>query len=204
MLAASPLCGRALELAARKATGIPPEAVHVQELAALVREKRGAPRLKGGWQVFCRQGVLTFQKKPPAKPAAPESRPLAPGTFAFGPVQFTAERVFLSDVKKFENFCFPPFHNAVDCDKISGTVVLRTREPGDAYHPAGRKVGKTLKKLMNEAGVPPSARPFVPVVADEKGIVWAGGFGPDARCVPDARTRAVWLFIYQKAEGENG
>ncbi|HIW75005.1 MAG TPA: tRNA lysidine(34) synthetase TilS, partial [Firmicutes bacterium] len=48
--------------------------------------------------------------------------------------------------------------NALNYDKISGYVTVRPRRPGDAYHPAGRGVGKTLKKLLAEAEVPAEER----------------------------------------------
>ena len=71
---------------------------------------------------------------------------------------------------------------------------MRSRRPGDSYHPAGRDVGKTLKKLLNEAGLPAWRRNAVPVFCDREGIVLVGGFGCDERVRIDADTRRVLLL----------
>lgn len=84
--------------------------------------------------------------------------------------------------------------NALNYDKISGYVSVRSRRPGDSYHPAGRDVGKTLKKLLNEAGLPAWRRNAVPVFCDREGIVLVGGFGCDERVRIDADTRRVLLL----------
>ena len=36
---------------------------------------------------------------------------------------------------------------------------------------------RKLKKLFNDRKIPPSVRPFIPIVCDEKGIVFVPGFG---------------------------
>ena len=56
---------------------------------------------------------------------------------------------------------------------------------------------KSLKKLFNEAKIPPEKRAFVPIISDDLGIVWIYGFGSSSRCraTPDT----VNFYI---AEGE--
>ncbi len=86
------------------------------------------------------------------------------------------------------------FANALDCDKIVGSLCLRQRQPGDSYRPAGRGCGKTLKKLFNEAALPEEKRGEVPVLCDSEGIVLIGGFGCDERVRVTAETaKIVWL-----------
>lgn len=72
--------------------------------------------------------------------------------------------------------------NLIDCDKIDGKIFLRTRKSGDEFTIQKRKITKTLKKLFNEAGVPIEKRDGIPVLCDEKGVVWVYGFGVNARC----------------------
>ncbi len=83
--------------------------------------------------------------------------------------------------------------NAIDCDKIKGRLQVRTRLPGDRIHLRHRGVGKSLKKLFIEEGVPQNRRNSLPVVADEAGVVWVCGFGVDSRVCPDETTRRVYL-----------
>lgn len=69
--------------------------------------------------------------------------------------------------------------NAVDCDKINSTLQLRSRREGDVFKSA-RGYTKTLKKLFNEAHIPPEQRNGVPVLADGENIIWIDGFGTSA------------------------
>ena len=96
--------------------------------------------------------------------------------------------------------------NALNYDKISGYVSVRSRRPGDVYHPVGRGVGKTLKKLFNEAGIPAEERERVPVFCDRQGIVLVAGFGCDerVRVCPDTRQVLVLGPLKEngKADGE--
>ncbi|ADU27795.1 tRNA lysidine(34) synthetase TilS [Ethanoligenens harbinense] len=202
VLRASPLCARALAAAAAQTTGLRPEAVHVRAMEQLLRTGAGRTQLRGGWFAEIVRGVLSFS---PGKeePPAPFCRPLAPGVLENGPVRLKVTPVEHANVKKFESFCARYFKSVLDCDKIIGKAVIRTRRAGDFYHPAGRGVGKSLKKLFNEQAVPPSLRPYVPVAADETGIIWVGGFGPDARCAPDTGTRRV-LFLAYDADTRKG
>lgn len=87
--------------------------------------------------------------------------------------------------------------NLIDCDKIIGTPVLRTRREGDVFSLPKRNVSKSLKKLFNEAKIPPEKRALVPVISDDRGIVWIHGFGVCARCRVTPNT--VNFYI---AEGE--
>ena len=81
--------------------------------------------------------------------------------------------------------------NSIDCDKISGDVVLRTRLPGDKITLGRRGVTKTLKKLFNEAAISPESRNGIPVISDENGVIWVSGFGADKRCRPTADSKKI-------------
>ncbi len=90
--------------------------------------------------------------------------------------------------------------NALDYDKLCGRLTIGIRKPGDAYHPAGRKAGKSLKKLFNEAHIPLEERQKIPVIRDEKGIVLIPGFGCDQRTAPDGETKCL-LICRTDSEG---
>ena len=86
------------------------------------------------------------------------------------------------------------FANAFDCDRISGSVTLRQRLPADAYHPAGRGCGKTLKKLFNESNLTAAERSAVPILCDEDGIILVAGFGCDERVrITESTDRVMML-----------
>ncbi len=72
--------------------------------------------------------------------------------------------------------------DVIDCNTISGNLVLRTRREGDSFTFFKRNVTKSLKKLFNEENVPVELRDKIPVISDEIGVVWVFGFGVTKRC----------------------
>ncbi len=93
------------------------------------------------------------------------------------------------------------FANALDYDKICGSLYVRQRLPGDAFHPGGRGCGKSLKKLLNEAAVPTAERNAIPILCDAEGIVLVAGFGCDERVrITETTTSVLWM---EKTEVEN-
>lgn len=67
-------------------------------------------------------------------------------------------------------------------EKLSALPALcaRSRRAGDRFASASRGVTKTLKKLFNEAKIPPLQRNRVCVLASDDAVVWVEGFGADA------------------------
>ena len=84
--------------------------------------------------------------------------------------------------------------NTVDCDKIVGKTVIRTREPGDRICLAGSRCTKTLKKLYLEKRIPLALRQVLPVMADEQGIIWIYGIGVANRCAISKKTKRVVII----------
>lgn len=84
--------------------------------------------------------------------------------------------------------------NSLDCDKIVGKSVIRTRQSGDNIRLAGRGCTKTLKKLMNELKIPENNRNSIPVIADDKGVIWVYGAGTAQRCAVNKKTEKVMVI----------
>ncbi|HUF54732.1 MAG TPA: tRNA lysidine(34) synthetase TilS [Dehalococcoidia bacterium] len=63
----------------------------------------------------------------------------------------------------------------LDVAKLRGQLVVRSRRPGDRMQPLGMRGGRKLQDILVDAKVPEAERDEVPVVADEKGIVWVAG-----------------------------
>lgn len=58
---------------------------------------------------------------------------------------------------------------------VRGRVILRSRESGDSMRlPGGTK---SLKKVMIDQKIPAVQRPFVPILADDSGVLLAAGIG---------------------------
>lgn len=95
--------------------------------------------------------------------------------------------------------------NGLDCGRIKGTVLLRRKSPGDRMAPAWRRTGShPLKKLCQEAKIPPERRQELVVAEDAGGIIWAEGFGADRRCAPtpDSRRVCVWEVVTEENDHE--
>ena len=90
--------------------------------------------------------------------------------------------------KQSEKFNISLLKNAVDCDKIIGNSVLRTRRPGDRIRTA--KTGKPLPlgEAWAAAGIPASLRPALVVLADDNGVLWAEGLSSDSRAAVTEKT----------------
>lgn len=69
--------------------------------------------------------------------------------------------------------------------EVYGKITIRPRETGDSLRLRGRGCTKTVKKLMTESRIPAGKRAFIPVVADERGILAVYGLAIDDRGSPD-------------------
>lgn len=94
------------------------------------------------------------------------------------------------------------FHDRIDCDKISGSLILRNRAPGDKFSPQFRNITKTIKKLFNEAGIPPERRDLIPILCDDIGIIWISGFGSDRRVAADLGSKQFLRICEEFTYGE--
>lgn len=109
------------------------------------------------------------------------------------------ENNFFEKDKKVNNLFLK---NALDCDKIVGKLVTRTRESGDRIKLKNKNCTKTLKKLYNEYSVPLEERKYIPVISDDEGVVWICGIGVSERAAVTAESRRVLKLEVNKRKGE--
>ncbi len=64
----------------------------------------------------------------------------------------------------------------LDAQKADTELWLRTRSPGDRFHPLGMQQWKKLQDFMTDAKIPRSWRDRVPLVVSSQGIVWVVGY----------------------------
>lgn len=177
--------------------GAQPSAAAVARMLDAARAGRGGMELKSGVFFEADGDCVRVHERAPVPPPFP---PLcvelpAPGetrVLPFAPGR-SLKVAYLHNLggKFTENFHIGLLKNCVDCDRIKDTIVLRARLPGDSLRPAGRGCTKTLKKLENEAGIPPERRPLLAVLADGGGVIWAEGFGTDESRLPGPGARAA-------------
>lgn len=84
---------------------------------------------------------------------------------------------------------------AVDADRISGPLVVRSWHRGDRFYPAGMKGhSKKLQDFFTDLKVPIERRSRIPVVAAPEGIVWVAGYRQDERWAVGPTTRRCLLL----------
>lgn len=180
----------------------------VQRLCALVRRGQGAVQLAGGVRLAVGEGVLwsaVCGDEAAFAPFAPRvfapqqcARYPLPGgkmlkTWLHGPLfGEKTQHVHKKDLKNYADYA--------RITTLHSTLVLRCRQPGDRYRPAGRGVSKPLRKWMNEAGIPPQWRDGLPVLADGSQVLWVWGAGFAEGLAPGPDSGQVLELREQKME----
>lgn len=165
----------------------------IPRLQALLQRRAGAVQLTDEAILAVRGDVLERRRVTKHAPFAPaEARPgeyRLPG--GFGLRLRLVEGDDCEETIKFAQRAKKPFDNCADYDKISSSLCLRTRQPGDVFRPAGRNVDKTLKKLFNEKKEPAFRRSVLPLLAAGSRVIWLWGEGFAHGLRPDERTRRL-------------
>ncbi|MBR6510424.1 MAG: tRNA lysidine(34) synthetase TilS [Clostridia bacterium] len=90
-------------------------------------------------------------------------------------------------------------NNCFDYDKIVGKLELRTRKAGDNIRPKNRGCTKTLNQIFNENKTPVAFRDKIPVLADEKGVVWVLGSGVAQRvCINSCSKKIGYIKVLEE------
>ncbi len=79
----------------------------------------------------------------------------------------------------------------LDRDRVALPLTVRSRRPGDRYRPLGMEGRKPVKKILAEVKVPLSHRGLIPVVEDQKRIIWLAVHRPNHYCRVGPDTREV-------------
>ncbi|MBA1334610.1 MAG: tRNA(Ile)-lysidine synthetase [Firmicutes bacterium] len=91
----------------------------------------------------------------------------------------------------------------VDFGKTGGNIVVTGRRDGDRFVPLGMKGTKKLKDFFIDNKVPREKRDSIPIVRNDKGIIWVTGYRIDDGCKIDSATDEVLMLEYnQSALGE--
>ena len=187
-----PVLTRALRLLAERKTGIAPDSLHTEQLCLKVASC-GRVQLSGGWFAECGRGIRFV------KAADCAEKPSFEHAFEAGEID-TPEfllKIFTSTDSNSQSVNNFSISHTLDCDKISGKAVIRTRREGDFLRLKGRPL-KPLRKLMNELHIPSEKRDLYPIIADESGVICAVGIGVDERVSADNGSKNL---IILNAEG---
>ena len=181
-----------------------PEEKYIRLLAQLVQQGSGAVQLTGKVRFCAADGVLRQETQAEsagwdADAAAAFTAALQAGKPARMPLpggKTLTARVFPADFEeKIQVVHKKDLKNRADYARITTLytgLVLRARQPGDRFRPAGRGLSKPLRKWMNEAGVPNELRDTLPLLASGSEILWVCGEGFADGLAPDTESR--WIL----------
>ena len=85
----------------------------------------------------------------------------------------------------------------LSCGALCGTLMLRPRRTGDEIKLQGRGT-KSIKKLFIDEKVPLSQREYIPVLADDAGVLAVGGFGADANRMAQPGEEAIEVILQKE------
>ncbi|MGV8905142.1 MAG: tRNA lysidine(34) synthetase TilS [Acetobacterium sp.] len=78
-----------------------------------------------------------------------------------------------------------------DYDKIGCVLNLRSRKPGDFFHPVGVSGRKMIKKYFIDKKIDRNLRDEIPLLAMNSEILWIIGYGINNRLLADAESKNI-------------
>ena len=159
--------------------------VHIELIRQLFLQDHGSRRiaLPGGWQARKTYRDLIFEKlgydtaKPGASFDGQSLQPMlleCPGETIlpeFGVIIRCMRLPTGSPVPIEKDPCKAVF----DCSALQFPLYVRQRLPGDVFFPLGAPGPRKLKKMLIDLKVPVEKRDRLPLICDEKGILWVAG-----------------------------
>lgn len=92
----------------------------------------------------------------------------------------------------------------IDADRIDGRLAMRSISPGDRFRPLGMRGSKKVGDCFTDRKVPAVLRDEIPVVCDNRSIVWVVGFEISETVKIDSRTRKVIRLAYRERKTARG
>lgn len=81
-----------------------------------------------------------------------------------------------------------------DYDKIYGELIIRNRISGDKFKPYGMNGTKKLKDYFIDEKIPKNLRESIPIIADEKNILWIVGYRTNEEYKITSNTKKVLVI----------
>jgi tRNA(Ile)-lysidine synthase len=103
------------------------------------------------------------------------------------------KRGFLEEFKRNKT----NYEEAVDFDKLSMPLMIRTRRPGDRFWPLGSRGVKKIKDFFIDNKVPVMERDTVPIVTMNGQPIWVVGFRIDDRIRVSEETTKLLMVQFE-------
>ena len=172
---AAPLEARVLQSAwaSLAGEGASLSAAKLGTAARLIRSPKGGELALGrGARLTVDQQKCSMERIT-APPRRPDSIPLqVPGQTILGLWSLSATAIDASDVGVLGS---DPYCAALDLDRLTGALSVRTRSPGDQFQPLGMEASAKLQDVLVNARVARGERDGLPLVTCDAGIAWVVG-----------------------------
>lgn len=91
-----------------------------------------------------------------------------------------------------------PMASYFDLDALGTQITLRTRQPGDRFHPIGMARGKSLNRFLIDEKIPLNHRDALPLLMSDQNIIWVVPFrSSEIAKVKTGTKRAVKIRWYR-------
>ena len=165
-------------------SGSAPDSEHIGSVVKLIKDKNGKCQLNGGLFAEVKGNRLTIFGKKTKNITVTPCYDFVNKSVTFGEISLQSE---LISADKVNNLLAK---NLIDYDKIEGEPVLRARESGDSIR-LKKRPRKSVKKLFCELKIDLEKRDSLPILADDKGVIWIYDVGPDERAAVDEKTKNI-------------
>ena len=180
-------------------SGVYPEEKHVSAIRTLIKKDNFTFSLPGKYNLSCQRGKCKFIEK--SNENAYKSL-IFPLNFGENKISGTNLVVYIGDVKEsLINVYSFSIKTQISFDIINKGIFLRFRRDGDSYRYSG--ITHKLKKVFNDRGIPPRERDYIPILADDSGIIWIPGLSvKDGAVGKDAQKNVTVTFCYEDETNE--
>lgn len=185
------LSGRVVARFIDEQVGTSHDSCHIEAVARMIQRGSGTVQLKCNMEARAARGWLWVAGRSSCEDFCLE---LKSGVNVVPGYEIIVEFLANEEIKEAHNVHKMLLNGSIDCDKIVGVPIIRNRRDGDTFCPNGRGVTKTLKNLFAEQDIPAEKRGEIPMIADEKGIVWIPGQKPAKRVAATKESKNI-IFI---------
>lgn len=160
---------RAIEILLRAKMMQSPTYDHIHLCEAMLLDG-GAVQTEQDVKLCAYGGILYFEK--PLRDAWKSDISDGKANLPFG-----SAKIDILYNENIQNVHKPDLAKYICCDTITSDVYFRSRKPGDSMRRVNSECTKTIKKLMEENGIPDCYRNDIPILTDGERVLWIEGIG---------------------------
>jgi tRNA(Ile)-lysidine synthase len=178
-------------LARRRRSGNPPSAPQIDRILALAsRATPGTVHVAGDLEASVGHGTLRLERRLREVPPAPFSVAV-PGE---GRWPCPGGGLVLEVTRGKVEAAGGPDVLYLACDATRFPLTLRSRVPGDRFHPQGAPGHRKLKRFLIDAGIPRARRDRLALLCAGEEILWVVGVRPSEAARRPEPGRPAWEF----------